>query len=287
MMTASTGQGPTEGRRLMAILAHPDDESLGFGGVLAKYAAEGVVTTVVTATRGQQGWAGDPRGRPDALALGRLREAELRAATQALGVHDLVILDYQDGALAHADPEEATSALVTLLRRLRPDVVVTFGPDGAYGHPDHIAISQLATAAVCAASDSAYGDPQQLAPHSVAKLYYLAITAALAAGYEALFGELAMVIDGTVRRQVIWPDWAVTTHVDTSAHWATVVRAVACHASQLPRELRITELPPETNRQLWGRQCFYRVMSRVSGGRQPETDLFAGVAAGGHGGADR
>ncbi|NTU81062.1 MAG: PIG-L family deacetylase [Chloroflexales bacterium] len=271
----------------MAILAHPDDESLGFGGVLAKYAAEGVATTVVTATRGQQGWAGDPRGRPDALALGRLREAELRAATQALGVHDLVILDYQDGALAHADPEEATSVLVTLLRRLRPDVVVTFGPDGAYGHPDHIAISQLATAAVCAASDSAYRDPQRLAPHSVAKLYYLAITATLAAGYEALFGELAIVIDGTVRRQVIWPDWAVTTHLDTSAHWAAVVRAVACHASQLPRELRLAELPPETHRQLWGRQCFYRAMSRVSGGRQRETDLFAGVAAGGDGGAER
>ena len=137
--------------KLMAVLAHPDDESLGMGATLAKYAAAGVEIFVVTATRGERGrYRGHARGsaeHPGPAALATMRETELRAAAAVLGVRELTLLDYHDGELDGADPREAASAIARHVRRIRPDVVVTFGPDGAYGHPDHIAISQFATAA--------------------------------------------------------------------------------------------------------------------------------------------
>ena len=158
--------------RLMAILAHPDDESLGVGGTLAKYAAEGVETFLVTATRGQKGrFRGhrDPPEHPGAERLGEIRERELRAAAAVLGVGDVAVLDYQDQALDRADTREAVEAIAAHIRRVRPHVVVTFGPDGAYGHPDHIAISQFTTAAIVAAAASAgrAAPGGQAVPHRV------------------------------------------------------------------------------------------------------------------------
>ena len=134
----------TSERRLMCVLAHPDDESLGTGGTLAKCASEGVATYVVTATRGERGRFGDAGvAGPD--VVGRAREAELLAAAGELGVREVRFLDYPDGALDRVDPAEAIEKIAGHLRRVQPQVVVTFGPDGAYGHPDHIAISQLTT----------------------------------------------------------------------------------------------------------------------------------------------
>src|SRR5688572_27240975 len=137
-----------EPRRLMAVLAHPDDESLGFGGTLAKYAAEGVEVSLVLATRGERGWHGDPNADPGPVELGRIRECELRAAASVLDVREIVFLDELDGQLDRADMTKVAGRLVGEIRRIRPDVVVTFGPDGAYGHPDHIAISRLTTSAI-------------------------------------------------------------------------------------------------------------------------------------------
>jgi LmbE family N-acetylglucosaminyl deacetylase len=130
--------------KLLAVFAHPDDESLGVGGTLAKYAAEGVEVSLVTATRGQRGrykehrFGTDQHPGPD--ALGRLPEAELRAAAEVLGIRELILLDYDDGSLDGAVPREAIGEIVAHVRRIQPDVVITFGPEGAYGHPDHIAI---------------------------------------------------------------------------------------------------------------------------------------------------
>src|SRR5919106_6701854 len=144
-------------RRLMAVLAHPDDESLGMGGTLAKYAAEGVDVFLVTATRGEAGrFRGYPRGderHPGPAELGRIREAELRQAAATLGVREIALLDYLDQCLDAADPREAIGRIVRHIRRLRPDVVITFAPDGAYGHPDHIALSQFTNAALVCAAD--------------------------------------------------------------------------------------------------------------------------------------
>ena len=146
----------TKKLKLMAILAHPDDESLGFGGTLAKYAAEGIETYLVTATRGERGRFGSQGKGADPAEVGRVREAELRAAAAVLGIGEVSILGYPDGAVDQMDAAIAIRAIVGHIRRVRPHVVITFGPEGAYGHPDHIAISQFTTAAVVCASDAGY-----------------------------------------------------------------------------------------------------------------------------------
>jgi LmbE family N-acetylglucosaminyl deacetylase len=186
--------------KLMCVLAHPDDESLATGGILAKYAASGVQTYLVTATRGEQGWFGPAAAYPGPQALGRLREAELRAAAQMLGLREVVFLDYQDGEVDRADPAEAIAKIVTQLRRVQPDVVVTFDPNGMYGHPDHIAISQLTTTAVMAAAAPSYPGLTRGAAHRVAKLYYRAFGQAERVAYEATFGRLVMPVDRVERR---------------------------------------------------------------------------------------
>jgi LmbE family N-acetylglucosaminyl deacetylase len=261
----------------MCILAHPDDESLGTGGILARYAAEGVATSLITATRGERGWQGDAAAYPGPRALGRMREAELRAAARVLGIQDVVFLDYQDGALDCADPTEAIGQLVAHVRRVRPDVVVTFDPTGYYGHPDHIAISQFATAAIVAAADARYAGPPDLPAHRVAKLYYLAPSRDAVAAYQEAFGDLVMHVDRTARRARGWDDWAITTRVDTSEHWQQVWRAVSCHRTQLPAHQTLRALPDEHHRNLWGAQTFYRAFSLVNGGRGVERDLFEGL----------
>ena len=167
------------------------------------------------------------------------------------------------------------SKLVTHLRKIRPQVVVTFDPYGGYGHPDHIAISQLTTAAVVAAVDPNYGHVAGCSAHRVSKLYYRLVTQTEAAAYQATFGKLVMEVDSVKRSFVAWPDWAITTWLDTSAYRQQVWQAVSCHQSQLPGLDALQELPD--HRHLWGLQTYYRTFSLVNGGGQPEKDLFAGL----------
>jgi LmbE family N-acetylglucosaminyl deacetylase len=269
--------------KLMAVLAHPDDESLGCGGVLAKYAAEGIETYLVTATRGERGrYRGHRDGdeHPGPARLGQIREAEVRAAAAALGVRELSFLGYEDAQLDQADPREAVGRIVAHLRRVRPHVVLTFAPDGAYGHPDHIAISQLTTAAVVAAADPAHdggGNGAAPTPHAVAKLYYMAWPEPAWNAYQAAFKKLTSTVDGVERQALPWPAWAITTVVDTREHWATVWRAVSCHESQTAAYERLKQLSPEHHEGLWGWQSFYRAFSTVNGGRRRESDLFEGL----------
>jgi LmbE family N-acetylglucosaminyl deacetylase len=206
-----------------------------------------------------------------------MREGELRAAAAVLRVEDSCLLDYRDGELAKADAAEAVARIVVCIRRFRPDVVVTFDQNGLYGHPDHIAISQLATAAVAAAGDPGYVNGAGQAPHSVSKLYYMVWTEEERKVYEDAFGELTMEIDGQRRGAVLWPEWAVTTRIDATAHWRQVWRAVQCHRTQLPNYEALVELPEATHEFMWGRFKYYRVFSRVNGGPEPEDDLFAGL----------
>ncbi len=263
--------------KLMAVLAHPDDESLGFGGILAKYAAESIETSLVTATRGERGWFGDEHEYPGLEALGQIREAELRAAAEVLGIRSVDFLEYIDGELDQAHPAEVVAKIVGHLRLVKPDVVVTFGHDGSYGHPDHIAISQFTTAAIieAASTDSLYY--RDLAPHSVAKLYYMAPTENLLDVYQFVFGDLVMHIDGVERRGAGWPDWQITTRIDTWAYWRTVWKAVCCHRTQLPAYHLLERLPEEQHKALWGCQTYYRAFSLVNGGRTVESDLFEGL----------
>lgn len=195
----------------MAVLAHPDDESLGIGGALAKYASEGVDVFLLTATRGDSGrYRGlrpdDPQ-HPGPSALANIRETELRAAASALGVREVSLLDYRDQHLDRANPREAVAAIAGHVRRIQPDVVVTFGPDGAYGHPDHIAISQFTTAAIVAAADPAFPCEgiETGRPHAVSKLYYIAWPESTWDAYQAAFRRLFSTVDGVERQATPWP----------------------------------------------------------------------------------
>jgi LmbE family N-acetylglucosaminyl deacetylase len=194
-----------------------------------------------------------------------------------LGVRQVSFLDYVDGDLDQADPQEAIGRIVAHVRRVRPHVVVTFGPDGAYGHPDHIAICQLTGSALIRAADSGYRNGDGPAPWAIPKFYYKVWTKEEGAIYQSAFGEISMDIDGVKRGQVAWEDWAITTRIDASAHWQTVWKAVACHRTQLPNYSKLESLSDEQHRILWGMQGYCRVASLVNGGRRVETDLFEGL----------
>jgi LmbE family N-acetylglucosaminyl deacetylase len=264
--------------RLMAILAHPDDETLGNGATLARYAAEGVEVTLVTATRGQRGWFGEPDANPGLTALGQLREAELESAARALGLREVVLLDYVDGEFDTADGDDVVCQLVAHIRRVRPQVVLTFGLDGAYGHPDHMAISQHTTAAIVRASDPRYGHRcSTRAPHTVSKLYHMAMSASREAMYRRAFTDLSMDVDGVERRPVISPDWLIGARIDAGEQWRTAWEAVTCHRTQLPNLPQLVAMPTELKRQLWGICEYQRVFSMVNVGTAIEDDLFAGL----------
>ncbi len=263
--------------KLMCILAHPDDESLGNGGILAKYTAEGVETYLVTATRGERGWFGSEEDYPGPEALGKIREDELLAAARVLGIRRVNFLDYLDGDLDQAHPMEVIAKIVEHVRRVRPDVVITFGPDGAYGHPDHIAICQFTTAAIVEAANPTALYHRDLAPHAVSKLYYMAPTLQLGVAYQAVFGDVVMHVDGVERRGIGWPEWAITTRIDTKDYRQTVWEAVLCHKSQLVVYRQHERVSKEYQKVLWDCQTYYRAFSLVNGGRSVEDDLFAGL----------
>jgi len=269
----------TDDLRLLSVLAHPDDESLGMGGTLVRYGREGVATHIITATRGERGRFGEAKVRPPADVVGQTREEELRRAARCLGVHDVRFLGYLDGELDSVDPREATAAIAGHIRRVRPQVVVTFGPEGAYGHPDHIAISQFTTAAIVLAAGADFNadGPAGSSPWQVSKLYYKEWSRAKWAAYQAALKDLKIVVDDVERRASPWPDWAITTRFDASEHWPTVWKAVQCHKTQMSIYRKLEHLPEEHHRAIWGTQEFYRVFSAVNGGRRTETDLFEGL----------
>ena len=264
---------------LMCIFAHPDDESLGTGGTLARYSDEGVEIHLVTATRGERGWFGPPDEYPGPEALGRIREAELAAAAKVLGISTVSFLDYIDGEFDRAPHAEAVARIVSHVRRVRPHVAITFAADGSYGHPDHIAISQLATAAAVRAADCDFRDPEAREPHAISKLYYMVVSDLEARLYQEVFGELVMHIDGVERRPVPWQDWMITTRVDTERYWRTAQKAVSCHRSQLPGYDSLLAQPEDKLRTLWSFMTYYRAFSTVNGGPTPETDLFEGLSS--------
>ncbi len=238
--------------KLMCVLAHPDDESLGNGGILARYAAEGVETYLVTATRGERGWFGSPEKYPGLESLGKIREAELFAAARVLGIRSVEFLDYIDGDLDKAPPAEVIA-------------------------PDHIAICQFTTAAIVEAANPDTPYHRDLPPHRVSKLYYLVISEKLLLAYQSVFGEVVMHIDGVERRGVVWPEWAITTRIATSEYRQTLWEAILCHESQLVVYRQLEHLSQDYQQELWDSQTYYRAFSLVNGGRQVEDDLFSGL----------
>ncbi|MGW0041276.1 N-acetyl-1-D-myo-inositol-2-amino-2-deoxy-alpha-D-glucopyranoside deacetylase [Rhodococcus sp. NPDC003348] len=238
--------------RLLLVHAHPDDETLTTGGTIARYAAEGAEVTVVTCTLGEEGevigdaWAELVADRAD--QLGGFRILELTTALGRLGVAQPRFLGgagrWRDSGMAgtpaaanprafvNADRAEVVDALVAVIRERRPQVVICYDPRGGYGHPDHIRVHEVVTAAVEAAASpdgTAAGEPW-----NVAKLYWTVTEAtSLTEGLECITeipeswrlpepGELPCV-----------PDEQVTTVVDVRAQLAAKVAAFEAHATQV------------------------------------------------------
>ncbi len=276
---------------IMAVHAHPDDEAIGTGGILARYADEGVRTILVTCTGGEVGEIADSSlASPENLA--QVRERELRQACEILGLSHLELLGYRDSgmagtpdnehpaAFATADLEQAVGRLVALVRRYRPQVLVTYDENGFYGHPDHIKANQITVRAYATAGDPAAYPDQGLEPCSPSKLYYLAI----ARSSLARFGErlAAHGIEPPLRAQDSeqppfgTPDELVTTLVDVSAQVDRKRRALSAHATQLGPNTFFSRIPPALFDEMFGRESFQLVEARIPVSL-PETDLLAGL----------
>ncbi len=160
--------------KLLGVFAHPDDEVFCAGGTFARYAAEGAEVMVVSATRGDAGQIRDAR-IATRRSLGAVRARELQESCRRLGVQQCQCLDYGDGTLRELDINILIEHITQIIRSFQPDVVITFGEDGAYGHPDHIAIS-IATTHACRLSGMPDQFPEQLnnglKPHAPARLYH-------------------------------------------------------------------------------------------------------------------
>jgi LmbE family N-acetylglucosaminyl deacetylase len=263
--------------KLLAIFPHPDDETLGLGSTLARYSAEGVETYLVCATRGERGWFESEGPDPGLKGVARIREAELRCAAEHLGIHEVSFLDYIDGDVDQADPEEIIGKLVSRIRRIKPQVVVTFGPDGAYGHPDHIALSQFTNGALVCAADRNFVDANVQSPHRVLKFYYMVDSFDIVKIANEAFGGISMDVDGVTRRHVGWVDWQITTWLDNNKYLDKVQKAMLCHKSQLSGYDPISKWSLSELAKIFGTGHFYRAFSLVNGGRNVETDLFDGL----------
>jgi LmbE family N-acetylglucosaminyl deacetylase len=262
-------------RKLLAILAHPDDESLGFGGTFTKYANEGVQTYLITATRGEKGRYGLSKVSPGPDIVGKTRESELLNAAKILQIKEVVFLDYMDGEVDQVNPVEIIEKIAAHIRRIKPQVILTFGPEGAYGHPDHIAISQFATAALVKAADQDFATSDD--PHAAKKLYYLAWPEAKWKSYQSALKELSSTVDGFRRVATPYADWVITTRIDATPYRKTVWKAITCHKTQMDIYKDLETLPDAQHQILWGQQEFYRALSTVNGGRRIETDIFEGI----------
>jgi LmbE family N-acetylglucosaminyl deacetylase len=264
--------------KLLAVFAHPDDEAMGMGGTLAKYSREGVETYCVCATCGERGWFGLEEQNPGLQRLGQIRTQELTNAIKELGLKELHFLDYVDGEVDEADHCEAIDKIVTHIRRIQPQVVVTFPPDGNYGHPDHIAVGQFTGAAIVCAADSGYQDAENLTAHRVSKLYYMVDSENFIDLVAPFVGDLTFPVDDQSRGEVAWKRWMVTTQIEMAVHCHAAWRAIQCHQSQLRSLGTLAEMHEDAAAAVLAMQgTFYRAFSLVNSGRKSESDLFEGL----------
>ncbi|NKI39984.1 N-acetyl-1-D-myo-inositol-2-amino-2-deoxy-alpha-D-glucopyranoside deacetylase [Streptomyces physcomitrii] len=287
-------------RRLLLVHAHPDDESINNGATMAKYAAEGALVTLVTCTLGEEGEVIPPElallasGFEDRLGPHRVKE--LAAAMRELGVRDHRFLggegrwrdsgmrgaeqNRRPGAFWGADLDEAAAPLVEVIREVRPQVLVTYDPDGGYGHPDHIQAHRVAMRAADLAAERAFrrdlGEP-----HVIGKIYWNRLPRKAA---EEAFAPLPAALPGlsfpaaaTVEDVPgLSDDDAVTTVIDGRAYAGAKAAAMAAHATQVEVEGAWFALSNKLAQPLFPVEFYELVRGRAEGA--PETDLFAGIA---------
>jgi mycothiol S-conjugate amidase len=282
-------------RRLLVVYAHPDDESFGNAGTLATYGRAGVDVHYVTATRGECGGVA-PELLEGYADIGALRTAEQAAAAEALDLASYHFLGYRDSGMPGAPDNEHPQATVqapvaevaaritAAIRAIQPQVVITFGPYGGYGHPDHIAVHHATLRAFHAAGDSA-AFPEQLERGLFAwqprKLYYSTFKTGL-----LKFGLMAMRLFGKDPTRggqngdvdfvrVLAEVTPATAHIRCRDVLEQKDRAWQAHRSQLGGMGGLLRLPRALRRPFTGAESFTRAVPAPAG--KPESDLFAGI----------
>ena len=215
--------------RMMAVFAHPDDEGQ-IAGTMAKYSAMGSEVFLVCATRGEMGTV-PSHSLLAGKTVAEIREEELHCASNALGVSCLRFLDYQEGSFHGANPESVIEKLIGIIQELMPQVIITFGPDGVYGHRDHIAISRWTTAAF---HKNRIVDLPKGTRYPM-KLYYTAYPRSIFQTLRLKGIEFRIEIEDTVHHVEGVPDKNVSTVIDVSDFQAQKVEAFRCHRSQIHR----------------------------------------------------
>jgi N-acetyl-1-D-myo-inositol-2-amino-2-deoxy-alpha-D-glucopyranoside deacetylase len=290
-------------RRLLLVHAHPDDETIGTGATMAKYAAQHALVTLVTCTLGEEGEVLVPElehlaaDRED--GLGQHRIGELAAACEALGVRDHRFLGgpgrWRDSGMmdtpANARPDtfwqapfdEAVRELVAVVREIRPQVVITYDDNGGYGHPDHIQAHRVATAAFDAAGDPSYG-PGVGEPWQASKLYHTAFPkSVLQAGIDQLkaSGETNFFgADSAEDLPIGTPDDQVTTEVDARDWLEAKTAAMRAHKTQIEVDGPFFALSNNIGQRAFGVEYFVLARGERGPGAGPqgrEDDLFAGL----------
>jgi mycothiol conjugate amidase Mca len=273
---------------IMAVHAHPDDESTSTGGILARYAAQGVRTVVVTCTGGELGEIADPAlASPENLA--EVRRQELHAAARILSISQVHMLGYRDSGMAgepenqdpssfwSADFDEATRRLVEIVRRERPDILVTYDENGFYGHPDHIQANRVTAAAWDAAGDRRRYPDLGLEPWSPLKLYYTAVPRSNWRRFpERLRAAGIDLPEQDGERDWGTPDELITTWLDVGEWVARKREALLAHRTQMGANVIFSFMPPWLFDELFGTESFVRVASRVEVPEREE-DLLAGL----------
>ncbi|WP_265523505.1 mycothiol conjugate amidase Mca [Oerskovia flava] len=284
--------------RLLAVHAHPDDESSKGAATTARYAAEGVDVLVVTCTGGERGDILNPSFGPGPQTpeeMAGLRRREMAAAASALGIRQQW-LGFVDSGLPEGDPlpplpegcfalvplEEAAAPLVELVRAFRPHVVTTYDPSGGYPHPDHIMCHRVAFEAFHAAGDAErYRVEGGAEPWSPLKLYYnhdfsmnrirTLHEAMQGAGLESPFGDW---VESRSAREI--PERPVTTRVRVDQYFPQRDAALVAHASQIDPDGFFFAIPRDLEVDVWPFEEYELAESRVPSD-QPEDDLFAGI----------
>jgi N-acetyl-1-D-myo-inositol-2-amino-2-deoxy-alpha-D-glucopyranoside deacetylase len=286
---------------LIFVHAHPDDEAIGTGATMARYAAEGAHVTLITCTLGEEGEIHVPEltqlGAGQADQLGGYRITEWHAACDALGVSDRRFLGgagrYRDSGMMGtpsnrhprafwgADLTEAAGHLVAVLREVRPHVLVTYDPNGFYGHPDHIQAHRVAMRAVELAADRDFGDGDLW---QVPKVYWTAVPrSALVAGIERFSASADNPFAGVTDVSQLpfgTPDEDVTARIDATGHARAKTAALRAHATQIPTDSWLFALAANAGADAMGVE--YYVLA--AGPRGPgtgrygqEQDLLAGL----------
>jgi len=283
--------------RLMAVHAHPDDESSKGAATSAKYVAEGAKVLVVTCTGGERGSVLNPKlDRPEVWEnIAEIRRAEMDAARAILGVEQawLGFVDsglpegdppppLPEGCFALEDPQEAARPLIRLMREFRPHVVTTYDEDGGYPHPDHIMCHKITVIAFEAA-----GDPERYPelgpPWQPLKLYYdvafskskvMALhEAMLAAGLQSPYEEWIKRWENGERRD---KSPMITTRIPCAEYFPIRDEALRAHATQVDPDGFWFQVPLEVQQRAWPTEDFHLARSLVET-TLPESDLFAGI----------